>query len=64
MVIEGDGRGIRVGEKEEGSEMKVEVRKCSRRLIEFCSNLVGRKGYWMEWRYRGVEDGLLVGMTS
>ena len=50
MVIEGDGRGIRVGEKEEGSEMKVEVRKCSRRLIEFCSNLVGRKRYWREWR--------------
>ena len=64
MGIEGDRRGIRVGEKEEGSEMKVEVRKCSRRLIEFCSNLVGRKGYWREWRYRGVEDGLLVGMTS
>ena len=64
MCIEGDRRGIREVEKEEGSEMKVEVRKCSRRLIEFCSNLIGRKGYWMEWRYRGVEDGLLVGMTS
>ena len=64
MCIEGDRRGIREVEKEEGSEMKVEVRKCSRRLIEFCSNLVGRKGHWMEWRYRGVEDGLLVGMTS
>ena len=44
MDIEGDRRGIRVGEKEEGSEMKVEMIKCSRRLIEFCSNLVGRKG--------------------
>ena len=44
MCIEGDRRGIREVEKEEGSEMKVEVRKCSRRLIEFCSNLVGRKG--------------------
>ena len=64
MCIEGDRRGIREVEKEEGSEMKVEVRKCSRRLIEFCSNLVGRKGYWREWRYMGVEDGLLVGMTS
>ena len=64
MGIEGDRRGIREVEKEECSEMKVEVRKCSRRLIEFCSNLVGRKGYWMEWRYRGVGDGLLVGMTS
>ena len=50
MGIEGDERGIRVGEKEEGSEMKVEMIKCSRRLIEFCSNLVGRKGYWREWR--------------
>ena len=50
MCIKGDRRGIREVEKEEGSEMKVEVRKCSRRLIEFCSNLVGRKGYWREWR--------------
>ena len=43
MCIEGDRRGIREVEKEEGSEMKVEMIKCSRRLIEFCSNLVGRK---------------------